>query len=258
MEVELEFISNELIKPSSPTPNHLRHLRHLQLSFLDQIQIPVWMPLSYFSPKNPTLTTQKMQPIKEISIKDFNLILSFCCSSKLSTLGLSSDANPSDNNKFIPLPLDDGKDFAAFFQITFFKCGGLAISLAMSHKLGDALSKLIFFNCWAAISRGDNDTNILNIPPFVQPPSFHPKPFLGLSFRIGLRKIKLSPRVWLQPVKGIEALAAFTWSRFMAATQANKPDNKHYLVVHAVNLLPRTEPPLSNLYLGNITRIATA
>ncbi|XP_048232918.1 (13S,14R)-1,13-dihydroxy-N-methylcanadine 13-O-acetyltransferase AT1 [Ricinus communis] len=45
MEVELEFISNELIKPSSPTPNHLRHLRHLQLSFLDQIQIPVWMPL---------------------------------------------------------------------------------------------------------------------------------------------------------------------------------------------------------------------
>ena len=44
----------------------------------------------------------------------------------------------------------------------------------------------------------------------------------------------------------------------MAATQANKTSNKLYRVFHAVNLRPKFEPPLSNLYFGNIFWVVAA
>jgi shikimate O-hydroxycinnamoyltransferase len=48
MKVEVEVISEETIKPSFPTP---QHLHHYQLSFLDQLQPLVFMPLVFFYPK---------------------------------------------------------------------------------------------------------------------------------------------------------------------------------------------------------------
>ncbi|KAI8023176.1 (13S,14R)-1,13-dihydroxy-N-methylcanadine 13-O-acetyltransferase AT1 [Camellia lanceoleosa] len=45
MKVEVEIISKETIKPSSPTPHHLHTC---QCSFLDQISPPVHMPILLF------------------------------------------------------------------------------------------------------------------------------------------------------------------------------------------------------------------
>ncbi|KAK9934471.1 hypothetical protein M0R45_021614 [Rubus argutus] len=45
MKVEVEVISKEIIKPSSPTPEHLRHY---QFSFLDQTSPLVYNPLLLF------------------------------------------------------------------------------------------------------------------------------------------------------------------------------------------------------------------
>ena len=46
-EIEAEMISTDTIKPSSLTP---AHLRHFQLSFLDQTLTPTLMPIILFSP----------------------------------------------------------------------------------------------------------------------------------------------------------------------------------------------------------------
>ena len=48
MKVEIEVISEETIKPSFPTP---QHLHHYQLSFLDQLQPLIFMPMVIFYPK---------------------------------------------------------------------------------------------------------------------------------------------------------------------------------------------------------------
>ncbi|KAJ9709679.1 hypothetical protein PVL29_001250 [Vitis rotundifolia] len=46
-EIKVEVISRDTIKPSSPTP---AHLRHFQLSFLDQTLTPTLMPIILFYP----------------------------------------------------------------------------------------------------------------------------------------------------------------------------------------------------------------
>ncbi|ONI30186.1 hypothetical protein PRUPE_1G235900 [Prunus persica] len=53
MKVEVEVISKEIIKPSSPTPDHLRYL---QLSFLDQLAPPVYNPFVLFYEFNGEVT----------------------------------------------------------------------------------------------------------------------------------------------------------------------------------------------------------
>ncbi|KAK7832060.1 vinorine synthase [Quercus suber] len=61
--MEVEVISKETIKPSSPTPDNLRHQ---QLSFLDQIQPPVYMPLVLFYPKVEGANFSKVQQCDKI------------------------------------------------------------------------------------------------------------------------------------------------------------------------------------------------
>ncbi|XP_050204709.1 stemmadenine O-acetyltransferase-like [Mercurialis annua] len=308
MKIEVEFLSKELIKPSSPTPDHLRHL---QLSFLDQIQAPVCMPFVLFYTKDPDFTNSERCNMLKTSLSkalttfyplagrvrnntyiDCNdegvLFVEAQANFPLSNILESSDSaagskkvhkvrscyDPNSNKKFFPLQLDEGKDFAAFFQITFFNCGGLAISMAMSHKLGDGLSVMVFLNSWAAITRESNSDDLIKIPPFglatIFPPKnlgFEPRNWIMKDNIITKRfvfdtsvlsdlKTKYSDDNGCRPTR-VEALSAFIWSRFMAATQANETNNKLYLVHHAVNLRPRMDPPLSNQHFGNISRIAT-
>ncbi|KAJ9169406.1 hypothetical protein P3X46_017608 [Hevea brasiliensis] len=291
MEIEVKLISRELIKPSSPTPNHLRHL---QLSFLDQIQVPVAMPFVLFYTKNETTKNNLARcnqakkslsealtifyplagRVKGNSYIDCNdegaLFVEAQANCQLSEI--LQNRNPSDNNKFLPLQPDEAKDLAAFFQITFFRCGGLAISFSMSHKLGDALSQFIFLNSWAAIARGITD---IKIPPFGSATLFPPKNVSGFEPRMAIMKDNIVTKRFvfdlttlaalrakytengISPSR-VEALANFIWSRFMAATHTKEKDNKLHMMLHAVNLRPRMEPPLSELHFGNICRIAIA
>ncbi|KAL0004448.1 hypothetical protein SO802_012009 [Lithocarpus litseifolius] len=48
MKLEVEAISQDTVKPSFPSPPHLHHY---QLSFVDQLQPLVFMPLVHFYPK---------------------------------------------------------------------------------------------------------------------------------------------------------------------------------------------------------------
>ena len=54
----------------------------------------------------------------------------------------------------------------------------------------------------------------------------------------------------------IEALSAFIWARFMTAIKAQEQHNKLYSLIHAVNLRPRTDPPLPDHCFGNFSRLA--
>ena len=64
MKVELEVISNENIKPSSPTPTHLRYY---QLSFLDQTFPPMYVPFLFFYTENDAYSKISTDPGKSFS-----------------------------------------------------------------------------------------------------------------------------------------------------------------------------------------------
>ncbi|XP_048232344.1 stemmadenine O-acetyltransferase-like [Ricinus communis] len=298
---EVKVISKELIKPSSPTP-HL--LRHYQLSFLDQIAVPVFMPLVLFYPKetNNITNQERCNHAKKSLSKALTQFYPLAgrvkhnmyidcndegayfveAEAKCTLSHILQHPDPNDLNKFLPLELDDVNDLASVFQVTLFQCGGLAISFGMSHKVGDSLSFFMFLNSWAAIARGDS-TTINTVPCFQSSLLFPPKDLSGFQPRTGIVKDTIVAKRFVfdastisalramytddgdnnkyprRPTR-VEALSAFIWSRFMASVEANKvhDSDKIYTLLHAINLRPRMDPPLQELYFGNISRIAVA
>ena len=205
MKLEVEAISQDTVKPSFPTPPHLHHY---QLSFLDQLQPLVFMPLVHFYPKysdtNLTNTEQSDRIKKSLSdaltrfyvlagrVKD-NLYVD-CndegvpyveakANCKLSEF--LEDPIPGELNKFLPFELDEVKELPAAVQVTFFNCGGLVIGVLVSHRIIDALSFILFLNSWAAIARGHG--NIVT-PPMDSATLFPPQELSGLNMNIGITK----------------------------------------------------------------------
>lgn len=298
MKVELEVISKETIKPSSPTPDHLRH--H-QFSFLDQIAPPVFMPLIIFYPAethtNLTHTAKSDHLKKSLSetlthfyplagrVKDNSYVDCndegvhyFEAKVKGELSDFMSNVIPEELSKFLAYELDDVKELAMAVQVNYFDCGGIAIGLGVSHKLADALSFIMVLNSWSAIARGETD---IVSPIFVSSQYFPPKNLSGLRPDSGMFKENLVTKPFVfsaskvlalrekyahltsveyprRPTR-IEALSVFICNRFIAVTQGAKGDaEKVYCTLHAVNLRTRNDPPLPEHAFGNIISVVIA
>jgi|UniRef100_A0A2N9IAH1 shikimate O-hydroxycinnamoyltransferase len=296
--MKVEVISKETIKPSSPTPDHLRHHK---LSFLDQIQPPVYMPLVLFYPKigdakfsNLQQCDRTKKSLSEVLTLFYPLAgringnLYIDCNdegvhyveaeAKCKLSEFLDDPNLAELNKFLPYELDDASELPIAIQVTFFNCGGLVMGLIMSHKVSDALSCIMFLNTWTAIARGDS-SNIVS-PQFHSATLFPPRALSGFDPTTGIIKENIVTKRFVFDASSIasmrakystddknieyprpsrvEALSAFIWSRYMAATQPKADPHKIYTVIHAVNLRTRTEPSIPNYYFGNYSRIAVS
>ncbi|PON64731.1 Transferase [Parasponia andersonii] len=303
MEFEVKVVSREMIKPSSPTPNHLRSY---QLSFLDQISPPVFNPFVLFYSSiqevdsDLSVTKISLKLKKSLSdvltlfyplagrVKD-NLLIE-CNDEGIPYLEARVKGNlcdviqvlvPSDFNKFVPFALahhDVGDLALAGVQVTIFDCGGLAIGSCISHKIADALSCFMFLKSWAATSKG---SDMVPRPQFESATLFPPKNISGFNPRIGIttNKNKVISKRFLfnasvieavrakyagsttglenekRPTR-VEALSAFIWNRFMAATRVESGPERLYAIIHAVNLRTRIDPPLPDRSFGNLYRIA--
>ncbi|GLT32659.1 hypothetical protein SLA2020_073090 [Shorea laevis] len=287
MKIAIEVISKEAISPSSPTPVHLRRY---QLSFLDQFNSPVFMPLLvFYSRQNCTSNVERCEKMKKSLSQALTIFYPLagrikgndyidcndegvyfveakanCCLSDILNC-----RDPSANNYFFPLELDDAAaaKLPTMVQLTCFECGGLAVSLGMSHKVCDALSCIMFINCWAAIARGEDEIitpqfNSAALFPLKNSSLFQPRAQSVkeniMTKRIvfnasGLATLKEKYTVdGIRPTR-VEALSAFMWSRFMASTQTETDQvSKIYTIGQTVNLRSQMDPPLSNHYFGNI------
>ncbi|EOY00798.1 Uncharacterized protein TCM_010723 [Theobroma cacao] len=170
MKLEVEVISEEIIKPSSPTPHQFCHY---QLSSLDQLAPQVYNHLVLFFP-----TTSDVQIDKIKNTLD-HLKLSFL-----------QNPVPRELNKLFPFALNDAVELPMGIQFNTFDFGGIGIGLCISHKIGDALSYFTFLNTWAAIARGDQK-NVVS-PEFLSAVLFPPRIMSSLpepEMRDSIRKI---------------------------------------------------------------------
>lgn len=193
MVLKVEIISGETIKPSSPTPLHLKSYR---LSWIDQGNMP-HPPISlllFYSGANADPVEQRGSLKKSLSetltrfyplagkIKD-NLTIqcddygAYYLETRVNCQLSQVLTNPEANTlkKFLPsydLHFRSGssgsttnneldlKDLIQLvIQVNVFDCGGMAIGISMCHKIGDLASMTTFLDSWARTScRGTNST----------------------------------------------------------------------------------------------------
>lgn len=188
--MNVRIVSRKLIKPSIPTPNHLRTLR---LSFIDQLSPSAYgsFIFYYLSNGNNTISEKiellenslsetliRFYPLAGRFIEDRNsidcndqgaecLIAQVGC--KLSQfLDQRKHLDAELLNRFIPF----AKEVVAFsptvlaVQLNVFDCGRLAIGVSLSHKVADGFVISSFIQGWAAACRFGNINEVITSPSF--------------------------------------------------------------------------------------------
>ncbi|KAL3515509.1 hypothetical protein ACH5RR_022411 [Cinchona calisaya] len=188
--MEIEVLSRKLIKPSNPTPNHLRKLG---ISLFDQLAAPKYFEVIFYYSGGPDDNTAKKKAERcaqlENSLSDalsfFYLLagrfvqddISVDCgdqgvefaeakvNGKLADfmegglhIELSDKLLPWDS----PPPVKSVTSPLLGIQINTFDCGGVVVGMNFSHVTTDAASMGAFVNAWATASRdGIDSTGVL-------------------------------------------------------------------------------------------------
>ncbi|XP_074289613.1 stemmadenine O-acetyltransferase-like [Silene latifolia] len=171
----VEVISKEVIKPSIPTPNHLKYHN---LSLFDRVNGPILMPTIFFYSINRSLnpdintmvtrlneslfvTLTKFYPLAG-QVTDQNHVI--CNDEGVPYVQtrvnrrlnkVVDKAEVRELDKLLPCKPHGPSTLILTIQVNVFECGGIAIGICMNHKVCDAFSILMFINTWSIIARGD-------------------------------------------------------------------------------------------------------
>ncbi|KAF9673706.1 hypothetical protein SADUNF_Sadunf10G0052100 [Salix dunnii] len=291
-EVNVEIVTREVIKPSSPT---LNHLRKFNLSLLDLLAPVSYEPLVllYSNSQQQLTGTQKSQRLKRslsvaltrfyplagrikdgvsIECNDFGAVF---VESRVSCV-LSKFLEKPDAEvlrKFIPVGTESPEALTGslvLVQANFFACGGLAIGACISHKVADPVTFSTFIKAWAAAAFGSvEDTTVL---PLFNASSVFPTQNLSLakpaavelmSYKCVTKRVVFdSPKIAALQAKAasesvtcptrVEAVTALIWKCAMNASRSNSERLRYSILSQSVNLRRRMVPPLPENTIGNL------
>ncbi|CAI9281632.1 unnamed protein product [Lactuca saligna] len=198
------IVSREIIKPSSPTPSHLKTYN---LSLIDQIVPTLFAPIVTFYPNTGIYRDKTTLDLKNSLSQTLTKYYTFAgrinakvspsyvnCNDKgAEFLEATIDTTLSDflqNSKredldqFFPHGLvnynsnhGDDQDLQSDevtpleVQVNHFECGGVAVAVSLSHKVADGSSLFHFLNDWAKITRFGSTAEkheIITDPEFIQ------------------------------------------------------------------------------------------
>lgn len=290
--MEVEIISTETIKPSSPTPNHLKNFK---LCLLDHLIPAAYAPIVIFYPNNNHQLQQSLATLKKSlsetltrffplagTIKDefsidcddqgasFTTAKVNCC---LSDFLECPDLK--DMALFLPCGLTSSGFSVTNVRATEFECGGIAIGVCVSHRVLDGAALSTFLKSWANSASSDEEEVIS--PDFSASDLFPcsdswlkdaSMTLWGLMFKKGRFVTKrfgfdssaiasLKEKASGGPTR-VEAVSGLIWKSAMAASEARLGYRKPSLLTHVVNLRRRAIPNFSQHSLGNLIWIASA
>ncbi|KAF7851350.1 hypothetical protein BT93_L4081 [Corymbia citriodora subsp. variegata] len=199
MAIKVEVVSTETIKPSSPTPSHLRNFK---LCLLDQLAPLYWVPILLFysaagdKVANSALVTGNLKTslsralslfyplggrVKGNTAIDCNdegaLYLEAKAHFELSEVLSNPDINQLQ--QFLPfspcrVALNDEEAVIVGVQANFFDCGGIGIGICISHKIADGASVSAFLTAWSEISLNGINCKASRITPFLKASELFP------------------------------------------------------------------------------------
>ncbi|KAI3745706.1 hypothetical protein L6452_08112 [Arctium lappa] len=177
--MEVEIISKESVKPSSPTPPHLKTF---ELSVLDQLVISPYVPVIFYytnrNGDNILQAQEKSLALKESLSKTLTQFyplagtvkddLSIDCNDvgayyalALVRLRLNEFLSHPDlklTDRLLPFrPSFEASGIGARVtnvQVNIFECGGIAIGFCISHKIVDASALYTFLKGWTNMACG--------------------------------------------------------------------------------------------------------
>ncbi|CAA2997081.1 pelargonidin 3-O-(6-caffeoylglucoside) 5-O-(6-O-malonylglucoside) 4 -malonyltransferase-like [Olea europaea subsp. europaea] len=190
---------------------------------------------------------------------------------------IGSEVQPMELNDLLPVEVgaaDEASDPILSIQISKFKCGGVTIATAISHRVIDTSSLGTFLSAWAKASRGDNSTEPI-IPKFDSPLNFLQVENLGeidsgtsrtrdptfVTKRILFNKkviANLRARVSHlyeksdRPPSRVLVVSSFLSEAFMRCDRVKHGKSRACLIAQAINFRERTVPPLSKYSCGNL------
>ncbi|TVU02656.1 hypothetical protein EJB05_51846 [Eragrostis curvula] len=184
-----------------------------------------------------------------------------------------SDLNPSPELRRLFVPRIEPPSIMLAVQLTFFKCGGVALGMALHHVAIDAMSAFHFVHTWSAFSR-DGAGAAVELPCHDRtllrarsPPSVHPDalsllcpavpfvseasggPATSETFSISHDQLATLKRLCGGGVSTFCAVSALVWQCSCLARQL-PPDAETRLSFPA-NVRRKTRPPLPDRYFGN-------
>ncbi|XP_044503415.1 tabersonine-19-hydroxy-O-acetyltransferase-like [Mangifera indica] len=212
IEMKSEILSRICIKPSSPTPSHLKTFK---LSLLDQLSPPIHGNMTFFYTSNVEISSNLSQTLQDSLSQTLTLFYPLA--------GRLQDAATVDCNdegvffieaqvnvqlseflsqpdfKLIDhlLPSTDSKTMGIYngamllVQFTSFTCGGVAISLSTNHKLTDISALVTFLQSWTNSSHSFHKPVV---PDFIGPnllPARDDFPNMSASVNISAAKFTL-------------------------------------------------------------------
>ncbi|KAK9757084.1 hypothetical protein RND81_01G138800 [Saponaria officinalis] len=294
--IRVEIKSKEMIKPSSPTPNHLQTL---QLSFLDQLAPPVLMPLIFFydAPTSQTADDLLKNSLSTTLVQFYPLAgriegnssincndegAAFCLANVLNSLTeVIEDPNPEELLKLVPFaPVTENKSIVAGFQVNHFPCGGMAIGVSFSHKIMDGTTIAAFLNAWVtntagSVSKSDNNVSQLKFhsaslfPPMNMDAKYDPEVQICKEKTVTRRVLfdkdtidRLRERgVDGRQVKAatrVELVSAFLWKRFIDLAKAKPTPPKFVCATQTVGLRAVNTSSIPGDCFGNLVWPAIA
>ncbi|XP_062169616.1 stemmadenine O-acetyltransferase-like isoform X2 [Alnus glutinosa] len=256
--MNVEIISKEIIKPSSPTPHDLRNTKR---SFLDQLAPTSSIPIIlFYQPKNghhvDDNQVQTSSRLKRSLEQTLNRFYPFAGSIK--------EEHSIDCN-------DEG--------VEYYEARVVAIGVCVSHRIADGDTATTFLRTWSATSR---EYHVLEAicPKFDAATYFPPKDiFWGLGdmgvtkenivtrrlvfdkSSIAALKEKASSSAGCSQVRfptRVEVVSAFIWKSLMAISKSKPAPARVHAAVHAVNIRQRMVPPMPIHSFGNLWYFATA
>lgn len=275
----------KIMKPSCPTP---LSLRRYNLCRIDQFIPHFHMAMAAFYP----FPSKKPQEISDILEKSLSKVLSsyYPFAGRLKD-NIFVDCNdqgakfinvryncpmsevvnlPDTSPECLPFPkgitrIQDEENLL-IIQLSHFNCGGLALSVNLSHKIADGCTLCNFFSDWASIAR-DHNANIPSpqmIGSSIFPPStdtiqrdttvdeidntpLENKRYVFSNSKLEMLKAQVASETGIQNPTRVEVLSALIYKCATAG-----PRVKPSVLILPVNLRPIFNPPIPTRVIGNI------
>ncbi|GKC64895.1 acylsugar acyltransferase 3-like protein [Tanacetum coccineum] len=245
------IVSREIVKPSSPTPSHLKTYN---LSMFDQLAPDAYAPLVIFYPNYPNYSNIDLH--SRLKLFDMKKSLSQTLTQYYPFAGRLAKITPSfiDCNdggiEFLEAQNDRPMtDFILNMQhedLDQLVPNGIAVAVSLSHKIADGSSLCNFFNDWAIMTRLR---------------SWEQKSFMFPGTKLNDLKLKVMAMTAdsEQPIMNPSRLEVLNWLLYRcalrAASKSKSGSSKRTGIISVTNIRNKMTELLPNTTIGNFYKL---